>query len=233
MQVVGVIPARAGSTGLSGKHLRLLGGQPLVTWTFAAAQASRRLSRVVLSTDDEAVAELARAHGIDVPFMRPPALATDDAPMIDVLVHAVETLEGTGPRIDAVALLQPTSPFRQAAHVDAAVDLLVATNADSVVSVIDVPHQFNPVSVMRIEDGRLQPYSGSATATRRQDKPHVVARNGPAVLVVRRDTLVLHHTLYGDHTRALPMTEDESVDIDTARDLAYAEFLLRHRASAR
>ena len=229
MRVVGIIPARGGSKGLPGKHLRSLGGRPLIAWTFDAARASRTLSRVVLSTDAPEVAALARESGVDVPFMRPDALASDDAPMLDVLVHAVEALTAAGDHPDVVVLLQPTSPLRTAAHIDAAVTLLETSGADAVVSVVEVPHRFNPVSVLRLDGDRVAPWSPGPAVTRRQDKPRVFARNGPAVLAVRTRVLVEERSLYGRDTRAFPMTDAESVDIDTAWDLAVAELALARR----
>ena len=229
MRVVGIIPARGGSKGLPGKHLRSLGGRPLIAWTFDAARASRTLSRVVLSTDAPEVAALARESGVDVPFMRPDALASDDAPMLDVLVHAVEALTAAGDHPDVVVLLQPTSPLRTAAHIDAAVTLLETSGADAVVSVVEVPHRFNPVSVLRMDGDRVAPWSPGPAVTRRQDKPRVFARNGPAVLAVRTRVLLEERSLYGQDTRAISMTDAESVDIDTAWDLAVAELALARR----
>jgi len=152
-------------------------------------------------------------------------LAADDTPMLPVLRHAVDALARGGLKADVVVLLQPTSPFRRAEHIDAAVDLLAATGADSVVSVVEVPHQFNPVSVLALADGRLQPYAPGPLVTRRQDKPRVYARNGPAVLAVRVAVLE-QGQLYGGDCRALVMTAAESVDIDDQHDFEYAEFLL-------
>ena len=233
MRVVGIIPARGGSQGLPGKHLLPLCGRPLIAWTFDAARASRTLGRVVLSTDAPELAALARQSGVDVPFMRPDALASDDAPMLDVLVHAVQALIAAGDPPDAVVLLQPTSPLRTAAHIDAAVTLLETSGADAVVSVVEVPHRFNPVSVLQMDGDRVAPWSQGPTVTRRQDKPRVFARNGPAVLVVRTRVLVERGSLYGQDTRAMLMTDAESVDIDTAWDLAVAELALARRPAGR
>ena len=229
MQILGVIPARGGSKGVPGKNLRPLAGRPLLAYTADAALRSRRLSRTVLSTDDPAIAEAGRVLGLEVPYLRPAALAADDTPMLPVLVHAVEELRRAGFAADAVVLLQPTSPLRTAAHVDAALDLLVSTGADSVVTVVEVPHQFSPVSVMSLEDGRLRPFLPGPVATRRQDKPRVFARNGPAVLAVRVAALA-RGSLYGDDCRPLVMDPESSVDIDGPADFEYAEFLLSRAA---
>jgi len=231
MQALAVIPARGGSKGVPGKNLRLLGGRPLLAYTADAALNARRLARTVLSTDDPAIAAAGRALGLDVPFTRPAALAADDAPMLPVLIHAVDVLHRGGFTADTVVLLQPTSPLRTAAHVDAALDLLESTGADSVVSVVEVPHQFSPVSVMALDGGRLRPYLPGPVVTRRQDKPRVFARNGPAVLAVRVATLKAG-SLYGDDCRPLLMDAAASLDIDVPADFDYAEFLLSRVAPA-
>jgi len=225
MQVLGIVPARGGSKGLAGKNLLPLGGRPLLAYTADAAKASRRLSRVVLSTDDEAIARAGSQLGLEVPFMRPAELARDETPMLPVLQHALRALAPSFVP-DAVVVLQPTSPFRRANHIDDAIDLLETSGADSVVSVVEVPHRFNPVSVMTIEEGRLKPFTAGEPILRRQDKPRVFARNGPAVLAVRAAVLE-RGSLYGDDCRPLMMAEDESIDIDTAADLEYAEHVLR------
>jgi CMP-N,N'-diacetyllegionaminic acid synthase len=225
MRALGVVPARGGSKGIVNKNLRLLAGRPLLAYTADAARASRRLTRVVLSTDDEAIADAGRALGLEVPFMRPSDLARDDTPMLPVLRHAVRELAQAGFNAEAVVLLQPTSPLRRGEHIDAALDLLAASGADSVVSVMEVPHQFSPVSVLEIDEGRLRPVQDGPLILRRQDKPRVYARNGPSVLAVRVSTLE-GGALYGDDCRALIMDANESLDIDTVADLDYAEFLM-------
>jgi CMP-N-acetylneuraminic acid synthetase len=223
MRALAVIPARGGSKGLAAKALRLLGGRPLLAHTAEAALASRRVAKVILSTDDEAIAEVGVTLGLDVPFMRPHELAADDTPMLPVLQHALGAVRGQG--FDVVVLLQPTSPLRRADHVDAALALLDRTGADSVVSVVEVPHQYNPLSVLVVDGDRARPYSEGPMPTRRQDKPRVFARNGPAVLAVKA-SVVEGGSLYGQDSRALVMSPLESVDIDNQDDLDYAEFLL-------
>jgi CMP-N-acetylneuraminic acid synthetase len=127
-----------------------------------------------------------------------------------------------------LVVLQPTSPLRRAEHIDGAIELLLATGADSVVSVVEVPHQFNPISVLRIESGRAVRYLDGPLILRRQDKPRVYARNGPAVVAVHRATVVDRGTLYGDDCRAYVMSPEVSIDIDTPLDLAVAGLLLSH-----
>ena len=226
MQILGIIPARGGSKGVPGKNLRLLGGRPLIAYTADAARGSRRLTRTVVSTDDPAIADAARALGLEVPFMRPADLAADATPMLPVLQHGLQEMTRRGMAADAVVLLQPTSPLRRAAHIDAAIELLESSGADSVVTVMDVPHQFNPVSVMRMDgEGRLTPFVDGPPVTRRQDKPRVFARNGPAVLVTRA-AVVAGGSLYGADSRALVMPPHESLDIDSAGDFEMIELLM-------
>ncbi len=229
MSVVALIPARGGSKGIPRKNLALLGGKPLLHYTAEAALQSRSVDRVLLSTDDAEIAAAGRAAGIEVPFFRPAEIASDSAPMLAVLRHALAWLhnEDRAP-IEALVLLQPTSPFRTAEHIDAAVLLLREQNAETVVSVVPVPHQFNPVSVMKMDGLRLTPFLPGPIITSRQEKPPVFARNGPAVLVVRPAVLA-RGELYGDPTAGYVMDHRDSLDIDTPEDLAMCEALLRNR----
>jgi CMP-N-acetylneuraminic acid synthetase len=228
MEVLGVIPARGGSKGVPGKNLRVVAGKPLIAYTIDAARASRRLSRVVLSTDDPAIADAGRAFGAEVPFMRPAELASDDAAILPVLRHAAQEMAARGFEADAVVLLQPTSPLRRAEHIDAAIDLLTSTGADSVVSVVEVPHQFAPGSLMQLDNDRLRPLTDGPLVLQRQAKPRVYARNGPAVLALRTFQLA-RGVLYGDDTRALVMGAEESLDIDAPWDFELFEFVLSRR----
>ena len=234
MDILGVIPARGGSKGIRRKNLAPLGGRPLLAHTCDAARGSRTLTRVMVSTDDDEVAAEAMKLGIEVPFLRPAALAGDDTPMLDVLVDLLSTLAGRQSyRPGAVVLLQPTSPFRRAEHIDAAVDAFLGSGADSVVSVVAVPHQFTPSSLMRLDGDRLVPAQDGPAAVRRQDKPQLFARNGPAVVVIRTSVLLEQRALYGADTRALVMSREDSLDIDDAFDLELAELLLAARGAGR
>ena len=208
----------------------------------------------MISTEDEEIAGVARQLGVEVPFLRPAHLAADETPMLGVLTDLVASLEQREQyRPDVLVLLQPTSPFRRAGHIDAAVDLLTSSGADSVVTVVPVPHQFTPSSLMQLQGDRLVPWTDgppegghyesgdvvsggenvvsgfSRTPTRRQDKPLLFARNGPAVVAVRTPVVIDGHTLYGPDTRGLVMPREESFDIDDAFDLEVAERLMASR----
>jgi CMP-N-acetylneuraminic acid synthetase len=222
--ILGVIPARGGSKGIPNKNLAPLRGRPLLAYTADAAKASTKLTRTIVSTDDEQIAACATSLGLEV-LMRPAALAADDTPMLAVLQHAIDAMRAGGFDTDMVVLLQPTSPLRRAEHIDAAVVWLQRTRGDSVVSVVEVPHQFNPTSVMRLDDGLLKPFLNGPAATRRQDKPRLYARNGPAVLAVHA-RVIESGSLYGNETWPLLMTPEESLDVDTPLDLRLVESLI-------
>ena len=232
MNVLGVIPARGGSKAIPRKNLALLGGRPLIAWTIEAALASRSLSRVVVSTDDAEIAGVARACGADVPFMRPAALASDEAGALEVIRHAIGEAEAfwRAPT-DAVAYLQPTSPLRTAQHIDAAVDLFRGRRADTVVTVTAVPHNMSLESQLVMQpDGTLQRASAGAPDTlRRQTKVRRYARNGPAVLVVSRRCVMELGGLYGERTFGLEMPAIDSLDVDDLTDLQLIEAWLQWR----
>jgi CMP-N,N'-diacetyllegionaminic acid synthase len=205
VDVVGLIPAREASKGIPRKNLAPVAGKPLLAWTVEAARESVTITRIVVSTDWEEAAELARQLGADV-LGRPPALAADDTPMLDVVRHALDELG----RCDVLVLLQPTSPLRRAEHIDEAVRLLLESGADSVLSVVEVPHQFRPGKLMAIDDGRLVRLGWDAP-DRHAGTP-LYARNGPAVLALRREGL--GDDLYGGDCRPYVMDIADSVDVD-------------------
>jgi CMP-N-acetylneuraminic acid synthetase len=175
----------------------------------------------VVSTDDAEIAAAARELGAQV-LARPPELAADETPMGLVIAHTLEELPDT----EVLVLLQPTSPLRRARHVDEAVDLLVSSGADSVVSVVEVPHRYRPGSLMALDGDRLVRLADDGAATR-QEKPPLFARNGPAILVLRPDRLGAD--LYGGDCRAYVMEPRDSIDVDDPFDLELAELLLRGR----
>jgi len=227
---MGIIPARGGSKSIPRKNLYPLAGKPLISHTFDAAKGSKHLSRIILTTDDEEIASLGRQNGVEVPFIRQANLALDDTPTLPVIQNAVHFLEKSEKYVPSIiVILQPTSPLRKSHHIDEAIDILINTGADSVVSMVEIPHQYNPVSVMEIKDGRLAPFlKGEGTrAVRRQDKPKVYARNGAAIYAVRRDTLMNLNSLFGNDCRPFMMSYEDSVDIDSDFDLKIAEMLLR------
>lgn len=228
-----MVTARAGSKGIPGKNTRLLAGRPLIAYTLDAARESGVFDRLVLSTDDPVAAAIARERGCEVPFMRPPELATDSAPHLPVMQHAVQWLrdrERYTP--DWVVILQPTSPMRQPRHIREALDMAVTSGADSVVGVDEVPTRFHPLRVITVDDSgwaRLivgdQPMK--RRPARRQDLPAAWVPNG-AIYVLRTAVLFdpIEPSLYGDRVAAYRMPSPYGLDIDGPEDWAMAERLL-------
>ena len=221
MTHIGIVPARGGSKRLPRKNVRMIAGQPLLAWTAQAARASK-LSRVILSTDDEEIAELGRKCGLEVPFLRPAAIAEDATPMLPVLAHLIDWLEAGGTKPTSIVLLQPTSPLREARHIDEAIALFEAKKAETVVSVTDVPNGYGPGKFMRMNA------DGAVTKAAFADGGDLVVRNGPAVLITA-PSAIARGTLYGTPTLGYHMDRPSSVDIDDEDDFAFAEFLLLRR----
>jgi CMP-N-acetylneuraminic acid synthetase len=228
---LGVITARAGSKRIPGKNLALLNGVPLIDYTLQAARDARRLCACVVSTDGEAIAQHVRGWGIAVPHMRPAELAGDHSPVVQALQHATHAFEqSSGVRVDAIVLLQPTSPFRTASDIDRAIALFERTDADTVTAVRAC--RDHPYWAWRKMGEVMAPFFTVAEiAMDRQRLPEAYAENG-AIYIARRE-LVVAGTLYGERVVPYPMDELSSVDIDTAPDLVWAEFLLARRGAQR
>jgi CMP-N,N'-diacetyllegionaminic acid synthase len=228
--VLGIIPARGGSKGIPGKNIRLLAGRPLLEYTVRAARDSGVIDRLILSTDSPEIAEVGRGLGVELPFLRPSALAQDETPMLAVLQHAVAFLEDRGWSPDIITLLQPTAPLRKPAHIVDAIALLRSSGCDAVASVAEVPRHMSPDYVMRIIDGRLVPFLPEGRSVmRRQDARAAYARDG-TVYVFWRKTLVEMASIYGNDCRPLLLPAQESVTLDTPDDWPIAELRLRQLA---
>lgn len=233
VRALGVVPARGGSKGVPGKNIRPLAQRPLIVHTIEAALASDRLSRVVVTTDDDDIARVATAAGAEVPFRRPAELATDSARALPVIEHALlatEALEQGDP-YDVVVMLQPTTPLRAAADIDGALELLEDSGADSVISVVDVGGH-HPARMKLLEAGRLvdPPFAEAYENQPRQELVPLYLRNG-AIYATRRDVL-LGGSFKGADCRAWVMPQERSVNIDTEDDFRYAEWLVANALQA-
>jgi len=227
-RILGLIPARGGSKGLPGKNVLDLSGRPLIAWTIAAALDSDVLDTVVVSTDDLTIAAASIDAGADVPFMRPSPLACDDASMVDTVLHAVDSLAGEGRVYDAVMVLQATSPLRSAQDLRDAENLFDPTGGvDSVVSVVQTAH--SPLWANTLpEDRRMCDFMRpEVLGKRRQDLPTYYRLNG-AIYLITVEALRRQRTFIGQHTVALVMPADRSVDIDTIIDFEVARALVAH-----
>lgn len=225
-RVLAVITARGGSKGLPRKNILSLAGRPLIGWTIAAARHAHCVGRVVVSTDDKEIEQVALAEGAEVPFVRPNDLATDQAKSIDVFRHAIEQCPG----FEYAILLQPTSPLRTHADIDGAFAQMQASRAPACVSVCEVEE--SPWLMYRQEkDGCLQRLLPEpATGTRRQDFPPVCRLNG-AIYLVRTEWFIATGGFLGPGTVGYFMPSERSIDIDTQADFDSAEMKLSFRTS--
>jgi CMP-N-acetylneuraminic acid synthetase len=235
VKILGIIPARGGSKGVIGKNIKPLAGKALILYSVEAALASK-LNKVIVSTDDPAIAAVAKEAGAEVPFMRPQNLASDTSKSLDVATHALLTMEELDScTYDAIMLLQPTAPFRNTADIDEAINLLLSNpSADSVISVVDV-EAHHPARMKYIEEGRLidPPFCEEYENQNRQELKPMYIRNG-AIYLTRRGTL-LANSYKGKYCMALVMPQNRSVNIDTRQDFEYAEWIFeknRHEDSA-
>jgi CMP-N-acetylneuraminic acid synthetase len=225
-----IIPARGGSKRVPRKNLAMAGGKPLLAWAILAAQKAKRVGRVLVSTDDLEIADVARSCGVEVPWLRPTVLARDDSPTLDVIVHAMQwALENLKPAPKFAVLLEPTAPLRTAQQIDAAIELLASSDADSVVSVSEVPHVLNPEELVAIDQGQLLPFNPSRTMDTprlRGQQPPVYVRNG-LVYGLRIASVLANKRLYGSKTVPLIIGWEYFLDVDTANDLQWADHQLR------
>lgn len=230
MNILGVIPARGGSKSIPYKNIALLNGKPMLAYTIEAAQKSRCLTEFLVSSEDPKIIAVARQYGAPVPFVRPAQLATDEAPSLPVVQHAVREMEALkNLTYDIIVLLQPTTPLRRPEDIDAAIEKLVATGANSVVSVCDVG-AYHPARMRQIIDDRLVelPVREPKEMLRRQDLPPVYIRNG-AIYAVKRNVVMLQNSMIGKVCRPYIMPDDISVNVDSKLDFLMAEILLRQQ----
>ncbi|MBO8161753.1 MAG: acylneuraminate cytidylyltransferase family protein [Thermosipho sp. (in: Bacteria)] len=225
MEVLAFIPARGGSKGVPKKNIRLLAGKPLIAYSIEQAKESKYISRIIVSTESEEIAEIAREWNAEV-IKRPEELARDETPTIDTIIHALDYLkkeENYTP--DIVVLLQPTSPLRTSEDIDSAIELFLnIQDCLSLVSVTEFDHP--PFWAIKIEDNLLKPLFGKEYfRMRRQELPKAYRPNG-AIFISTPKVLRKYKTFYTPKTIAYIMPPERSVDIDTEFDFLLAEFLI-------
>ncbi len=231
--VLAVIPARGGSKGIPRKNLSRIAGRTLIGHVAAVVAELDWLDGMVLSTDDEAIAEEGRRHGLEVPFMRPPELAGDRSTAVDMWRHAWLASEAHyGVRYDVSVLLEPTSPMRRADDVSRTVRTLIESGCSSAVTVSPTPAHFTPERTLLVDhEGHLDFYLESgARYTARQMIPAYYYRNGLTYAVTRK-ALLKQGSIIQEDTVAVTVTRP-IVNIDDPLDLAWAEFLLQRVSEA-
>jgi CMP-N,N'-diacetyllegionaminic acid synthase len=224
---VAIIPARGGSKGIPRKSVRLLCGKPLIAYTIEAALSSKLIDRVVVSTEDEEIAEVSKKYGAEV-ISRPPELGQDDTPSLPVYQHAIRHLEKAEDyRPEIIVILQPTSPLRLVEDIDRAIAEFLKRKYDSIVSICEVEHP--PHWMYTLARNRLKPViKDGESVTRRQDAPKMYRLNG-AVYVTSREVIMKENRLIGRDTGAHIMPLERSIDIDTELDFKLADLLMRQR----
>ncbi|HYU45140.1 MAG TPA: acylneuraminate cytidylyltransferase family protein [Terriglobales bacterium] len=225
-KILGWIPARWHSKGVPGKNKRVLGDQPLIVHAILSAQQAACLDRIVVSTDDPDIAQLAREAQADVPWMRPPELAADDSPVIESAIYDLERLKVERNYCpDAVMLLQPTSPYRSPETIRAAQKMFVQAEGESVVSV--TPAREHPHWCQRIaQDGTLEAFSPEASQPLRRQALIPAYHLAGVVYVASIETILSKRSFYSSRTKALVISsEKEALDIDTPFDWRVAEAL--------
>lgn len=226
-RILAIIPARGGSKGLPGKNIKPLCGKPLIVWTIELALECPLISRVVVSTDDEAIAGVAKKAGADIPFMRPSDLAGDESSSHDVLRHCVSNIKGF---YDIVVLLQPTTPLRTQATLSRALEACIAASKP----VVTVSKSSKPLEWMYyISDERMEfaceSPNESRRPSRRQDCKDVFYIDGN-VYCWPTSVLMSQPTLLDASTIPIVSSSSEAVDIDTISDFHYCEFLLKRKS---
>ncbi|MBX0288247.1 acylneuraminate cytidylyltransferase family protein [Halomicroarcula sp. F28] len=222
--VVALVPARGGSKGVPGKNVRELGSKPLVAWPIDVAKETRAIDRAIVSTDDEEIAEIAREWGAEV-SERPARLATDESLVADTVRYTVDQLASSDDPPEYVVMLEPTTPFRRPADIEACLDRLAEPGVDSVATFTDA--EVNPHRTWRVEDGTPQPFLPEGTPWQpRQSLPDAYQLNG-AVYAFDVDAVTESgpSLLFGE-SEAVVMEPGRSLDIDTELDFAVAETLL-------
>ncbi|MDX2158251.1 MAG: acylneuraminate cytidylyltransferase family protein [Hyphomicrobiaceae bacterium] len=222
-RIIAVVPARGGSKGIPRKNLVDLGGRPLIAWTISAARACPSIARVVVSTEDQEIAQAAVAHGAEWPFPRPAELAGDTTPMLDVMRHLVDGLQLDD--ADILLLLQPTSPLRTSEDIERAIATYLSSGAEALISV--VASEAHPSWMVKIgTDGRISTFlPDGAKATRRQDLVPAYRPNG-AIYLVPVGTIRAGRSWYGADTLAFVMPRERSLDIDEPFDLRLVRLIV-------
>ncbi|TSC63110.1 MAG: N-acetylneuraminate cytidylyltransferase NeuA [Parcubacteria group bacterium Gr01-1014_48] len=229
--ILGVIPARGGSKSVPRKNIKLLGGKPLLYYMLTAALGSVLLDRVVVSSEDDEILRIAKKYGgNEVLLRRPKKLALDKTPDVPMLQHAVKAVEKIEKcMFDYVVQLHVTTPFVSSEDIDRALRMLLQSNAQSIVSVCQV-NEYHPIKLKKITDGRLVQYVEGLeerSTVRRQDLPPVYWRNG-GLYASRREVIMEHGRVFGDHVLPYVMPSEKSVDMNSIIDFWTAEAVLKN-----
>lgn len=224
-KILAVITARGGSKGVHRKNIRIVAKKPLIAWTIEAARKSIFIDRLIVSTDDLEIAEVAKQFGAEVPFLRPKELASDESSGISPVIHAIENVDAT---YDYVLLLQPTSPLRTSDDIDNAIKLFFEKGTDSCVSVSESNKHPNLMYQISTDLSLIPVFASNDKHLRRQDLTKVFSVNG-AIYIAKRDFLMTEKKFIDNETLAFIMPPERSLDIDSEFDLLIADLLITHK----
>jgi len=225
--ILTIIPARGGSKGIPRKNIRNLCGKPLIAYSIEVALSSKYIEKVIVSTEDEEIAEIAKKWGAEVPFFRPVELSTDTAKSIDVAKHSIEEIEKiTDDEYPIIVFLEPPAPFRSSDDIDNCIELYLKHNSGSVVSVCEA-NKYHPAMMKIIKDNSLIPYSKenfTEGIPRQLLRPEVYMING-CIYISQRDN-IMDGDFYGDPILPYIMPYERSINIDTLLDWHTAEAII-------
>ncbi len=224
MKRIAVIPARSGSKGLKDKNIKEMAGKPLMAYTIEAALSSGVFDEVMVSTDSDRYAEIARKYGASVPFLRSEETSGDKASTWDTVREVLSNYSNLGVEFDVVAVLQPTSPLRTADDIRGGVELFDKNNATAVIGVCELEHSINICNVLG-ENNSMDGFFDSNVSGRRQDAGKYYRING-ALYIQRVNDLMEKKNLYGEDSYAYIMDKRASVDVDDEIDFRMAESLM-------
>ncbi len=228
---IAIIPARGGSKRFPGKNIYPLNGKPLISYAIEATKGIKSIDRVIVSTDNAEIAEVAKRYGAEIPFMRPDNLAIDSSPTIDTLTYTVQRLDDEGYHADYVVLLQPTSPLISSNYIDEAIGLAIENNADSVVAVVEVNNLNHPYNIREIkEDGTIKFWQDKLHyeyIVKPKEKPKFYYAGG--VWVSSFQTLIGERKLEGKNNYPLIIPDLAALDVDYKEDLELIEAIIKVR----
>jgi len=226
-KVLAIIPARGGSNGIPNKNIVLLKGKPLIAWSIEAALSSKYVDRVIVSTDNEEIAEVSLLYKAEIPFLRPKELARDDSFVIDTVFHAITSCENGNQLYDIILLLQPTSPLRVTKDIDEAIEYLFFKQANSIISVCHTDHL--PILLNTLGENLEMDnfFKNNCSNINRQSLPKYYRING-AIYVAYKQFLSRNKSFLGERAFAFIMPKERSIDIDEELDLKLCEFLLQN-----
>lgn len=226
-KILAIVPARGGSKGVKRKNIRELSGKPLIAWTIEQAVSCKYIDKVIVSTDDNEIANISEKYGAEVPFLRPKDLSLDKSKMVDVVLHALSVINKGSTFYDLFMLLQPTSPLRTIEDIAKSIESLFELNAKAILGICEVDH--HPVLTNTLpENGCMGNFlSKELQNTNRQELPIYYRING-AMYLAYCDYYMKHKSFYSEQTYAYIMPHDRSVDIDSEIDFKLAEFLLEN-----